>query len=204
MNPRLQPASSRRARARYSLLLLLSLAACDPAETDAPPRKEAADFLRASFNGTVRSFAEHDFALRDEPPGLLVLCGLDDPDPRLADEEVMLCLRLQLDTAVLGTGPVTLPFDGTAQVPGGVQPTPTFTPAAGHDARVRAAWAWTGCYAPPPQAPTTQQVRGTLELTENSATRLAGRLVLTAQGTLAGPCAGESAEADLDFTVERG
>ena len=187
-----------------SCLLLLSLSACRPPEPGVP-EEDATGTLRVTFENNVRAaFEERTFELRDEPPGLLVLCGEDDPEPRLADDEVTLCLRLQLDTAVLGTGPVTLPFEGSARMPAGLGlEAPAFTPAAGNDTRVRAAWAWTGCFSGPSEAATTQQVRGTLTLTENSATRLAGHLALTAEGELAGPCGGKSAEADLDFTVER-
>lgn len=184
-------------------LLLPFLAGCRVHGSDTPAEGDGAGTLRASFLNGERSFGNRETELLDEPPGLLVLCGEDDPDPKLADDEATLCLRIQLDTAVLGTGLVTLPFGGTAEVPAGLVPTPDFTPASGHDARVRAAWAWTGCFAPVPQQPSTQQVSGTLTLTENSATRLAGHVVLSAEGELAGPCGGQSAEADLDFAVER-
>ncbi len=126
---------------------------------------------------------------------------MSDPSKGIAEEETTLCLHLRLAESHLGTGPATLAIEGAVQVP--PQGDPTFTPASAHSPGVEAAWAWTGCFAPAQPAPVTQQVRGQLELTENSATRLAGRVGLSAEGTLAGRCAGEAAEFLLDFALAR-
>jgi hypothetical protein len=180
---------------RLTVVLLLALSACGSEE----PR-----FRAKLEDGSEDSFPGFNTRLSGTDPLMLLTCS-KDPTPQVADDERALCLNLHLDAAGLSAAgaPATLSIAGEARLtePRGPTP-PTFTVAAGHSPVVSVAWAIVGCYAPVRPGPLVQQLRGRLELEENSATRLSGRVVLTSEGELAVADCGKVSSADFDFRFD--
>jgi hypothetical protein len=181
-----------------SLTLLLSLTACEP--------DEAQGSLRAKYGDKWKDFDE-DRATTFTSDGAprLSLCGTNDPLKHAADDETSLCVALTFDASLPGSGPATLTIDGTSTVPSPDLGSDNRTFEAGptHTAGITGVWATTSCYGPPSEEDAVQQLSGRLELEENSATRLKGRLVLNTTGPTGTRCPGTAAEADLEFDVER-
>ncbi len=180
---------------RLTVVLLLTLAACG---------SEEKKFRMNDEDGGEDSFPEFNTTLLGGDPLMLVACS-EDPTPEIADDERTLCLRIHLDAAGLSatSAPATLPIAGEARLTEPVGPTPpTFTAASDHSQVVSVAWVTVGCYAPRREGPLVQQLQGRLELEENSAKRLAGRVVLTSQGQLTVADCGNVSSADFDFPFD--
>ncbi len=182
-----------------SLALLLSLTACEPDE-------EAAEgTMRVKYGETWKEFDDvRDYTFHPEPAPKLILCGTNDPLPNAIDDETGLCVDVTFDPAIPGSGPATFTIDGTATVPSPDSgPNRTFEAGPAHTAGLAGVWASTSCYSSPSEEDVVQQVSGELELEENSATRLKGRLVLDVTGTTGLTCPGSAAEVDLHFDIAR-
>lgn len=154
--------------------------------------------------GGEESFPEFVTQLDGTDPLMLLTCS-KDPTPQVADDELSLCLRLSLDAAGLsGAGaPATLSIAGEAQLVEPNSPTPaTFTAGSGHSPVITTAWATVGCYAPRREGPFVQQLQGKLELSKNTAERLAGRVVLTTEGQLDVADCGKATSANFDFSFD--
>ncbi|MFP2933531.1 hypothetical protein ACLESO_51985 [Pyxidicoccus sp. 3LG] len=183
-------------------LLLLSLTACDPKDED--DEESTTDPIRVKYGETWRDFdKERTASLTGVTPRTLRLCGVNDPIPEAIDDETSVCLLINLDESLLGTGPGTLTLEGTSTVTVEDSTEPSFAAGPGHSQGVGAVWASTGCFGPPSTESSVQQVNGRLVLEENSATQLKGRLELQVTGKLAGRCPGTDAEADVEFDVAR-
>jgi hypothetical protein len=155
-------------------------------------------------SGGEESFPEFVTRLDGTDPLILLTCS-KDPTPQVADDEISLCLRVYLDAASLsGAGaPATLPIAGEARLAEAISSTPaTFTAAPGHSPVITTSWATVGCYAPRREGPFVQQLQGRLELSKNTAERLSGRLVLTAEGQLDVADCGKATSANFDFSFD--
>lgn len=201
-----------RSCARGSVLGWMSVAACGGVAAPLAPEPKSSGEgasledpatapLRSQHSGVWQAYGERTFTLSGTASPALNACGVYRP----LDEgrPVTLCFHVELDSTVPGAGPMTLAIEDTAQVPSQQSSSPSFTPGPGQASGVRATWVKLECFALEPIRTTTQQVRGQLVLTENSASRFTGHLALTSEGELAGACGGEAAVADLDFTVTR-
>lgn len=177
-------------------ILLVSLVGCGGDEGE--------QFQTQLESGGEESFPEFVTELDGTDPLVLRTCS-KDPTPQIADDEVTLCLSLQLDAAGLsGAGAsATLRITGEAQLPEPIGPTPaTFIGTSGHSPVITTAWATVGCYAPRLQGPFVQQLQGRLELSKNTAERLAGRVVLAVEGQLDVTACGTFTSADFDFRFD--
>jgi hypothetical protein len=184
-------------RARVLAVLLVSLVSCGG-------EGEGELFQGNLEGGGEESFPEFVTQLLGPDPLVLLTCS-KDPTPQVADDENTLCLRLYLDDAGLsGAGaPATLPIEGEAQLPEATGATPaTFTGTSSHSPVITTAWATVGCFAPRKEGPFVQQLQGRLELEKNTAERLAGRVVLAAEGQLDVAGCSQIVSADFDFRFD--
>jgi hypothetical protein len=181
-------------RAPVLVVLLVSLAGCEGKEV----------FQANLEGGGEESFPEFVTEL-DGTESLVLLTCSKDPTPQVADDEITLCLRLHLDAAGLsGAGAsATLPIEGEARLAEPVSPTPAaFTAASGHSPIITTTWAAVGCFALRREGPFVQHLQGRLELSKNTATRLAGRVVLTSEGQVDIADCGKFISADFDYSFD--
>lgn len=190
----------------FCALAMLSLAACDSDD----PMGELGT-IQAEYGGEWEYLSDAQWGVLSSPEevnapevSLLVVCGSDTANSKGLIDDLALCLRLRLDTALLGTGPIHFVIDGVAEVPLGFSPQPTFTSGATHTQGVQTVWARTDCYEGDQQADTlSHEVTGTLELRVNDATRFAGRLFLDVSGPTSGKCSTQKAHVDVEFDLPR-
>lgn len=199
----IESSTLRRFRARWAWLLLLPLAvACHHKETE-DGDGTADGNIQLKRNGTWQSQEKVSARIPPDAPSTLEICGVHDPIPNGADDENGVCVTIQLDAAVPGSGAKTLAIDGSAEVPPARPPSVTYTAGAAQAPEVKSVLVSTSCFSVPPTDTVTHQVSGELRLVDNTATRLAGHLTLSVEGTTYGPCSGEAAEFDVDFDVTR-
>ncbi len=184
-------------RSQVLAILLASLVGCGG--------EDKGDVFQGNLEGGgEESFPEFVTQLQGPDPLVLLTCS-KDPTPLVADDENTLCLRLYLDASSLsGAGATaTLPIEGEARLAEATGSTPaTFTGSSGHSPVITTAWATVGCYSLMREGPFVQQLQGRLELEKNTAQRLAGRVVLTAEGQLTVADCGKITSADFDFRFD--
>lgn len=138
----------------------------------------------------------------DQSSSLLVTCGTRDPLPIAVDDETGLCVHLRLESGQLEALPATLAIEGEATVSPQATGLPAYTRGPGQAPSVGSVWAQASCFAPPPQGPLVQQVRGTLQLRGGWPDRPEGHLSLQVSGQIAGPCGGSQARFNFNFKAE--
>lgn len=190
-------------------LALLSLTGCGAA--NAP--FGVLGTIDGEYGGEWRHFSDNQGGSATTPAGdarpdvsRIRVCGADDDGSRKnLYDDTGLCFVVDVDTALLGPGPTTLVIDGLAEASlGWAADYTTFTPRQGHSRAVQTAWASTFCYEGPHQSGDMRlEVTGTVELSVNDATRVAGHLALETVGETNGRCPTHKARANVEFDIER-
>ncbi|WP_163869589.1 hypothetical protein [Myxococcus eversor] len=189
-------------------LALLSLTGCGP--DNAP--FGVLGTIDGEYGGEWRHFSDNQGGsavspVRDARPNAsrIQVCGADDDGSRKnMYDDTGLCFLIDVDTALLGTGPTTLVIDGLAKAPEGWAAHETaFAPRQGHSPAVQSAFASSFCYEGPYQSGDMHlEVTGTMDLWVNDATRVAGHLVLETVGETNGRCPTRKARANVEFDLE--
>ncbi|WP_342374152.1 hypothetical protein NVS55_22430 [Myxococcus stipitatus] len=190
------------------MMLSLSLTACgDELDPERVPPQSVWVTSRVGTHSELRTVS-YDLLpggylsfVREGRPSLGA-CATYAPHGRLGvDGDSTACMVLDLDSAVLGTGPKKFKVAGQSSYT--VEGFSTaFTPGAGHSPEIKAAYASISCEAWDP-ADAVQDVSGRVVLEENSDTRLSGYVVATSIGKTVGCAFGDKTEVNIRFDITR-
>ncbi|WP_044281154.1 hypothetical protein [Myxococcus stipitatus] len=192
----------------FPMMLALSLTACgDELNPERVPPQSVWVTSRVGTHSELRTLSYDLFPggylgfVREGTPSLGA-CATFAPGGSLGvDGDSRACMVLDLDNAVLGTGPKKFKVAGQSSytVAGS---SATFTPGAGHSPEIKNAYASIFCAASD-RADAVQDVSGRVVLEENSDTRLSGYVVATSIGKTVGCTFGDKTEVNIRFDIAR-